>query len=175
MEVVVRATITFWLLWLLVRGTGKRQLAELAPFELILLFVMGDIIQQGVTQEDMSLTGSALAVSTMALWTVVASWASFRSTRVRRVLDGDPVVIVRDGEPLLDRLRRDRMTIADVHEAARNQGITDLADVEIGLLEPDGRFSFLRYPDAGRTGDSAGRDSPGDDPDEQREPEPRRA
>lgn len=82
MELVIRATVIFWFLWLVVRGTGKRSLAELTPLDLILVVIIGDIVQQGVNQEDMSLTGSMLAVSVFVAWTLAADSLSRRSPRV---------------------------------------------------------------------------------------------
>lgn len=143
MELVIRATVIFWFLWLVVRGTGKRSLAELTPLDLILVVIIGDIVQQGVTQEDMSLTGSMLAVSVFVAWTLAAAALSRRSSRVARVLAGEPVIIVRDGEPLEDRLERERLTMTDLKEAARMEGIGDLAEVAFAVLETDGKFSFI--------------------------------
>lgn len=143
MELVIRATVIFWFLWLVVRGTGKRSLAELTPLDLILVVIIGDIVQQGVNQEDMSLTGSMLAVSVFVAWTLAAASLSRRSPRVARVLAGEPVIIVRDGKPLKDRLDRERLTITDLKEAARMEGIGDLAEVAFAVLETDGKFSFI--------------------------------
>lgn len=143
MELVIRATVIFWFLWLVVRGTGKRSLAELTPLDLILVVVIGDIVQQGVNQEDMSLTGSMLAVSVFVAWTFAADSLSRRSPRVARVLAGEPVIIVQDGKPLTDRLDRERLTITDLKEAARMEGIADLAEVAYAVLETDGKFSFI--------------------------------
>lgn len=143
MELVVRATVIFWFLWLVVRGTGKRSLAELTPLDLILVVIIGDIVQQGITQEDMSLTGAMLAVSVFVVWTLAAASFSRRSPRVARVLAGEPVIIVRDGKPLKDRLDRERLTITDLKEAARMEGIGDLGEVAFAVLETDGKFSFI--------------------------------
>ncbi len=143
MELVIRATVIFWFLWLVVRGTGKRSLAELTPLDLILVVIIGDIVQQGITQEDMSLTGAMLAVSVFVVWTIAAASLSRRSPRVARVLAGEPVIIVRDGEPLKDRLDRERLTITDLKEAARMEGIGDLGEVAFAVLETDGKFSFI--------------------------------
>ena len=96
METIVRATITFWLLWFLLRAAGKRELAEMTPFELILLMVMGDLIQQAVTQEDMSVTGAAMAVSTMMLWALALSYVSFKSHRAAAVLESVPASLSDD-------------------------------------------------------------------------------
>lgn len=144
MEIVVRATAIFWLLWLLLRAAGKRELAEMTPFELIVLVLMGDVIQQGVTQEDMSVTGAALAVSTMMLWTIALSYASFRWGRVARVLESAPAIVVRDGR-LDDRmLRLQRLSADDVLDEARNAGIRSLREVRYAILESDGKLSFIR-------------------------------
>jgi uncharacterized membrane protein YcaP (DUF421 family) len=144
MELVIRATVVFWFLWLVVRGTGKRSLAELTPLDLLLVVVIGDLAQQGVTQEDMSVTGAALAVSVFVIWTLLADWFGRRSPRMGRFLNGEPVIVVRDGEPLVDRLERERITLWDLVEAARIEGIAALSDIEFAVLETDGRFSFIK-------------------------------
>lgn len=149
MELVVRATIMFWFLWLVVRGTGKRSLAELTPLDLLLVVVIGDLAQQGVTQEDMSITGAAVAVSVFVVWTLAADWMARRSNSARKLLIGEPVIVVRDGVPLTKRLQRERITMADLQEAARLSGIRSLSDVEYAVLETDGRFSFIEKSTAG--------------------------
>lgn len=154
MELVIRATMMFWLLWVLLRAAGKRELSEMTPFELIVLVVMGDLIQQGVTQEDMSLTGAALAVSTMVMWAVALSYASFRWPRASRILESTPAIIVRDGRLDQRMLRLQRLRAEDVLDEARNVGIGTLDDVRFGILEADGKLSFIRRgrePDGGET------------------------
>ncbi|MGH9164114.1 MAG: DUF421 domain-containing protein [Acidimicrobiales bacterium] len=148
MEIILRATVIYFFLFAVARGTGKRELAEMTAFELILLVTMGDLIQQGVTQEDTSITGALLAVGTLAMWILVISYLTFRFKRVRGALDGVPVVVLRSGEALVEVLRLERVTLEELKEGARNQGITDLADVDLAVLEPDGKFSFLK--DAGQ-------------------------
>jgi len=146
MEIIARATVIYFFLWLVTRGVGKRELSEMTAFELILLVTMGDLIQQGATQHDTSLTGAVLAVGTLALWILVFAYLSYRFKSFRGMVEGVPVVVVRRGRPIDDVLAVERVTLAEVCEEARNQGIDDLADVEIGVLEPDGRFSFLKAP-----------------------------
>ena len=144
MEIIVRATVIYFFLWAVARGVGKRELSEMTAFELILLVTMGDLIQQGATQEDMSLTGAGLAVGTLALWILAFGYLSFRFRGTRSALEGVPVVVIRDGQPLDEVLRIERLTVEEICEEARNQGIADLSEVEIGVLEPDGKFSFLK-------------------------------
>lgn len=143
MEIVVRSTVIFFFLWLVTRAVGRRELSQLSSFELLLLVTFGDLVQQGVTQEDMSLTGAVLAVGTMALLTVLLSYLSFRFRGAEPALEGVPVVIVRDGRPLHEVLKIERLSLSEVSEAAREQGIGDLAEVEIAVIEPDGKFSFI--------------------------------
>jgi uncharacterized membrane protein YcaP (DUF421 family) len=143
-ELIVRATVIYFFLWAVTRGLGKRELAEMSAFELLLLVVVGDLIQQGVTQEDTSVTGAVLAVGTIAMWTLIFAWAGFRWRGARKVIEGVPVVVVRDGRPLEEALRLERVTLDEILEGARNQGIDNLRDVRLGIMEPDGRFSFLK-------------------------------
>lgn len=144
MELVIRATLVYWFLWLVVRGTGKRSLAELTPLDLLLLVVIGDLSQQGVTQEDMSVLGALVTVSVFVVWTLLADSLGRRSKRAKVIIAGEPVIVVRDGVPLTDRLARERVTLEDLAEAARLNGIGDLAEIEFGVLETDGKFSFIK-------------------------------
>jgi uncharacterized membrane protein YcaP (DUF421 family) len=147
-ELVVRASVVFWFLFLLMRGLGKRELAELTPFELIVLMVVGDLVQQGVTQEDTSITGALLTVSTFGCWVLALSVSSLRWPRWRRRVDGVPVVVVHEGRLVPEALRVERLTAEEVVSGAREQGITDLAQVRVGVLETSGRLSFLRADEA---------------------------
>lgn len=144
MEMVFRATVIYWFLWLIVRGSGKRSLAELTPLDLLLIVVLGDFVQQGVTQEDMSMTGAILAVSVFVMWTVAGDAVSRRSRRVSHVLASPPVVIVRAGEPLMDQLQHEKLSLEELKEAARINGFANLSDIEFCVLESDGKFSFIR-------------------------------
>jgi uncharacterized membrane protein YcaP (DUF421 family) len=144
MQIVIRAGVMFLFIWFITRSMGKKELSNLTVFEMILLIVTGDLIQQGVMQEDNSMTGAALAIATLALFVVGISYASFKWGKARPALEGVPVIIVRDGQPLEQVMKLERLSLDEVKEAARQDGITDLASVEIGVLEADGKFSFLQ-------------------------------
>lgn len=143
MEIIIRATIVYWILWLVMRGIGKRELSEMSPFDLILLITIGDLVQQAVTQNDFSITGMLLAVGTFAFWVVLVGTVGFKSQGMRRILNGTAAVVVRDGVPLERVLRLQRVTLDDLHEAAREQGISNLRDIQLAILEPDGKFSII--------------------------------
>ncbi|MDX6563966.1 MAG: hypothetical protein QOD65_3780 [Gaiellales bacterium] len=143
MDIALRAAFAFAFLFLLTRVVGRRELTSLEPFDLVLLVVVGDLVQQGITQSDYSLTGLVIAVGVMALLTVVVSWVSYRFPRVRPILDGEPIVIVRDGEPIEHNLRRERVTLGEVQAEARSQQIASLSEVRWAILETNGKISFL--------------------------------
>ncbi len=143
MEIIVRATAIFFFLWVLTRGMGKRELSQMTAFELLLLVTLGDLIQQGVTQEDTSVIGAMMSVGTIAFWSLVFAYLTFKLKKARPLLEGLPVVIVRDGQVLQEFLDVERMTLDELCEEARNQGIDDLTKVRVGVLEPDGKVSFL--------------------------------
>ncbi len=149
MDIVLRATVIFFALYVLVRLMGKRELAQMTPFELIVLVVFGDLIQQGVTHNDFSLTGAILAITTMAFWALALSWVTYRSRRAESFLDGEPRVIVRDGEIVKEILRRDRLTRAEILSEMRLAGIGQLQDVAWAILEPRGKMSFIQRSDSG--------------------------
>ena len=143
MEIVARATITLFVLFLLTRGLSKRSLSDMSPFEMILLVTIGDVVQQGITQEDMSVTGAVLVISTIGFWVAVLGWLTWRFDRARRIVEGVPLVLVREGTPVDDALAAERMPLAEVMEAARQEGIDDLDDVRLAVLEVNGRISII--------------------------------
>ena len=144
METVIRAAIMFAFVWLIMRVIGKKELSGMSAFELVLLVIIGDLIQQGVTQQDTSVTAAVLAVSTVALLVVITSYISFRFRRASRLTEGFPVVIVRNGRVQQQVITLERLTEDEVREAAREQGIPDIRDVVVGILETDGKFSFVK-------------------------------
>ncbi len=144
MDIVFRAIALFVFVWLVTRAVGRRELSTFEPFDLILIIVLGDLIQQGVTQNDFSVTGAMLAGGTMALMTVLFSWLGFRFTRVQPILEGDPVIVIERGQPIERNLRRNRITLEEVAAQARLNNIAHLADVEWAVLETSGQISFIK-------------------------------
>lgn len=143
MEIVIRATATYWFLWFIVRGTGKRSLAEITPLDLVMVVVLGDFVQQGVTQEDMSLTGAMVAVSTFVVWMLVGDALSKRWPRVGEVLGGRPAIVWRSGNAMEAEMAAERIEVDDIREAARAHGYSSLEQVDIVILETDGSFSII--------------------------------
>ena len=143
MDLVFRTVYVFFLILLVTRAVGRRELSSMEPFDLILLVVIGDLVQQGVTQSDNSLTGTTTVIVTMAALVVFTAWLSFRFARLRPVLEGKPTLLIADGRVLERNLRRERMTLAEVHAEARQQSIGSFDDIRYAVLESNGRISFI--------------------------------
>jgi uncharacterized membrane protein YcaP (DUF421 family) len=144
MEIVLRTAAVFVFLWLVTRVVGRASLSEITTFELLLYVTMGDLIQQAVTQQDYSMTSAVLAVGVFALLTIGLSYTSWRFPRLRPLIRGMPVLVMRRGEPIPEALRRQRLAMDDIMAAAREQGIRRLSEVDLAVLETDGRISFFQ-------------------------------
>ena len=144
MDIVARAAVMFFVLYVLLRIMGKRELGQLTPFELVVMIVLGDLIQQAVTHNDFSLTGAVLAVSTFAFLAIAMSWLTYLSPRAEKLLDGEPRVVICNGKLLKENLRRDRMTQSEVESEMRLAGIATMDQVAWAILEPQGKISFIK-------------------------------
>jgi uncharacterized membrane protein YcaP (DUF421 family) len=144
MDIVFRAVVLYLLIFLVTRVIGRRELSSLAPFDLILLIILGDAIQQGLTQDDYSVTGAVIVVITIAMLQIGTSYLSFRVAPLRRVLEGEPIVILQDGQVLERNANRERLTREEIAEEARQQQIDSLEQVAWAVLEPSGKISFIQ-------------------------------
>ena len=143
MDIVLSAVLAFGFIFFLTRVVGRRELSSLEPFDLIMLIVLGDLVQQGVTQSDYSVTGLVLAAGTIALMQVGVSYVNFRFKPLRSVLEGEPIVLIEDGRVLERNVRRERLTRQELEEQARLNQIVSLDDVRWAVLETSGQISFI--------------------------------
>ena len=146
MDIVLRAGVAFLFIFFVTRVVGRRELNTLEPFDLILLVVMGDIIQQGVLQNDFSVTGLFLAGATIGVMTVLLSSLSFRVPTLRPILTGEPLILVEDGKVIERNLTRQRITVEELLAAARMQQIAKLDEILWAVLETSGHISFIKKP-----------------------------
>jgi uncharacterized membrane protein YcaP (DUF421 family) len=144
MDIVLRAVFLYVFVVFVMRVIGRRELSSMTPFDLVLLIIFGDAIQQGLTQDDYSVTGAVLAVATIASLQVFTSYLSFRSKKARKVLEGLPLVIVDHGKLVESNLKRERMTSDEVAAEMRTQQVSSLDDVEWAILESNGTISFIK-------------------------------
>lgn len=144
MDIVLRAIFLYAFVVFVMRVIGRRELSSMTPFDLILLIILGDAIQQGLTQDDYSVTGAVLAIGTIAALQVFTSYVSFKSRRARKLFEGDPVVLVDRGKLVERNIKRERMTLDEVLAEARQSEIASLDDVEWAILEVNGTISFIK-------------------------------
>jgi uncharacterized membrane protein YcaP (DUF421 family) len=143
MDLALRSIVVFFFVFLLTRVIGRRELSSLEPFDLILLIVLGDAVQQSLTQDDYSVTGAFIVISTIAILQVGVSYLNFRVPRLRLLLNGEPIVIVQDGKVIEANAKRERLTPEDIAEGARLQQIATIEDVEWAILETSGELTFI--------------------------------
>jgi len=143
MDIVLRAAFAYVFILFLMRVVGRRELSSMGPSDLILLVVMGDLIQNGVTQSDYSVTGVVLATSTFGLLAVVTSYTVFRSPRAKSVIEGEPLILVQNGEAIERNLKGERLTLDDLMEEARAQQIDSLDQIKWAVLESNGSISII--------------------------------
>src|ERR1700742_968331 len=143
MDLVLRAIFVYLLILVVTRAIGRRKLGQLGPADLILLVVVGDMVQQGVTQNDTSLTGTTIVIATLSVLTVGGSYLSFRFRRLRPILEGDPIVLIADGEIQERALHRQRISDTELASEARQASIGSLEEVRYAILESNGHISFI--------------------------------
>jgi len=144
MDIVLRAAFAYVFIVFVMRVMGRRELSSLSAADLVLVVVLGDLVQNGVTQSDMSMTGVTIAISTFVLLTVASSYLSFKSARVRKVVQGEPLIIVQDGEPIQRNLRSERLTLEDVMTEARGNDIAAVDEIKWAVLEAGGKITFVK-------------------------------
>jgi len=147
MDIALRAAVLFLFVFLVMRVIRRRELSSLAPFDFVLLIVVGDAIQQGLTQDDYSITGALIAVATLAGMQVLFAYLSYRIPRARPLLEGEPIIVVEDGEVIERNTRQERITVDEILEEARQQQIASLAEIRWAVLERNGKVSFIRQTD----------------------------
>jgi uncharacterized membrane protein YcaP (DUF421 family) len=144
MDLVLRAVIIFLLVFAFTRALGRRELSTLQPFDFVLLVVIGDLIQQGVTQNDLSVTGVLIVVCTIGVMQVGLSYLGYRFRRMRPLLQGEPIVLVEKGKVIDRNMRRERLTLDDLSEKARLSEIESIDEIKWAVLETNGDISFIK-------------------------------
>lgn len=145
METLFRAALVYLFLTLLFRLAGKRTLSQVTPFDLVLLLIISETVQQAMIAEDNSMTNAALLVLTLIGIDIVLSWLKQRWTWLDRVMDDRPLIIVQDGKPIEDRMKRERVSEGEVMASARHtQGVRRMEDIAYAVLETDGKISIIQ-------------------------------
>ena len=152
---VLRGIVIYVLVMVLMRVSGKRAVGQFTPFDLVLLILIGNAVQNGINGGDNSLTGALLMAGTLILLNLAVAYATSRSRRIERLVEGVPVVLARDGKVFEQVLRRQLVSDADFHKALRQHDIVGVSQVALALLETNGSISIV--PREGDGSDRAAR------------------
>jgi uncharacterized membrane protein YcaP (DUF421 family) len=144
-EKVVRAVMVYFFLILMLRLFGKRELAQLNPFDFIVLLTLSNTVQNAIIGEDNSVTGGIIGALSLLLVNYVVVRVMFRYPRLDRLFGGSPTVLIEDGQPNTVALTEELLTVRELRLAANRQGIDDIREISRGELEPNGAFSFERH------------------------------
>ncbi len=139
----VRTLIIYIVVLIGLRVSGKRQMGQMTPFDLVLLLLISNAVQNAMTGPDTSLLGGILAAATLLIANQVVGYARNRVPRLRRFIVGSPTILIQDGELLHKNLEHEELPEDEVLVALREHGIEDVADVELATLEVDGSISVV--------------------------------
>jgi len=145
MDIVLCAFVAYVFILFLMRVVGRRELSSMEPSDVILLVVIGDLVQNGVTQSDYSVTGIVLAAGTIGVLATITAVITHRWSRIRNVIEGEPVILVQDGQLIERNMKNERLTQDEVMEQARlQQGVESLDEVKWAVLETSGSISIVK-------------------------------
>ncbi len=144
LHIVARTGTVYLLVLMGVRLTGKREVGQMTPFDLTLLLLLSNAVQNAMTGPDTSLAGGAVAAAVLLTLNYLVAEVSGVNRRFRRMVQGSPSLLIHDGQLLTEHLKREHLTVDEVMRALREHGIGSIEEVALGVLEVDGSLSFLR-------------------------------
>lgn len=145
--IVFRTGCIYIVVLLGVRLTGKREVGQMTPFDLTLLLLLSNAVQNAMTGPDVTLLGGVTAAITLLVLNYVIAEYSGINRRFRRLVQGSPALLVHNGELVMPHLAKEHVTVDEVQRALREHGISSISDVALGVLEVDGSISLLKYDD----------------------------
>ena len=146
-EIAVRSTAVYLLVIVGIRLSGKREVGQMTPFDLTLLLLLSNSVQNAMTGPDTSLAGGAVAASTLLVLNFIIGRFSGTNRAFRKFIEGKPTLLVHNGEVIVDHMRRERVSMDELKRAMREHNIEDVSQVALAVLEVDGTISCLRYDD----------------------------
>ena len=146
-QLLLRALVIYVFLHILLRLGGKQQIGELAPFDFVVLLLVGNAVENGMTGGDESVTAGMVLATVLIGIGFVASIITHRSRRAERFIDGDPALLVHNGRFNERIMKKERITRVEVLTALRHEGCFSLADVKFAIMETTGKISVLKKSD----------------------------
>lgn len=143
-QFVLRAVVVYVLVMVLMRMSGKRAVGQFTPFDLVLVILLGNAVQNGINGGDNSLTGAVIMATTLIGLNYAVAFVTVRNRTFERFVEGEPVVLARHGKVFKKVLRRELVSEDDFDKALRKNSIEDVADAEVVLLENNGEISVVK-------------------------------
>jgi uncharacterized membrane protein YcaP (DUF421 family) len=147
LQIALRTAVIYLVVLIGVRLSGKREVGQMTPFDLTLLLLLSNSVQNAMTGPDTSLLGGVLAASTLLLLNYVVGMLSGKNRGFRRVVQGEPSLLIHDGQPIPEHMAKEHISMDELQRAVREHGIAECSDVALAVLEVDGSISCLKYDD----------------------------
>jgi len=145
-SLILRSLIVYILIFIILRMAGKRTLGEMTAFDFVLLLIISEAVQNALLDNDHSITGSMLVILTLVFADVVVSLGTNKFRALDNLINGIPLIILENGKPITDRMKKSRLQEDDILEAARKtQGLESLDQIKFAVLEQDGTISIIPY------------------------------
>src|SRR6266576_4828045 len=145
MQIVLRTGIIYLLVLIGVRLSGKREVGQMTPFDLTLLLLLSNSVQNAMTGPDNTLMGGAAAALVLLILNYLFAEVSGLNRRFRSVLEGTPTLLIHNGELITAHCAKEHISVDEVHRALREHGIGTIEEVSLAVLEVDGAISILKY------------------------------
>ena len=145
-QFVLRACVVYFVLLLLIRASGKRTMGQFTPFDMLLVVLLGNAVQNALLGQDASVAGGLLLAATLILLNWLVGFASARSKRLETIVEGSPVLLAREGQVYRAVLRRELISRADFDKALREAGCLDIGQIKLAVLETNGHITVVMQP-----------------------------
>ncbi len=147
LEIVLRTVVVYTVMLIGIRLTGKREVGQMTPFDLVMVLLIANAVQNSMVGPDVSLNGGLVSAVTLLALNALVTRAVWRYKKVRRWVEGSPTLLVHNGLVLKDHLAKERLTLDDLRQVLREHGVASVSDVKVAVLEVDGTVSVLKYDD----------------------------
>ena len=144
-ELVIRGAVVYVFLITLLRITGKRQIGQLSPLDLVLLLILSNAVQNSMNAGDNSLIGGLISAATLVALNYLIEYAAVKSKKLEGIIEGRPQVIIHEGKLFEDVIRNAKITQMEVESTLRESGFFDMKDVKLAILENNGKVSVQGY------------------------------
>lgn len=143
-DIVIRATLVYFFFFALFRIIGKKHTGEYSKFDLILLLIISELVEATIIQEDQSMTALIIGATTLVSLSVIVDKISYRFPKFELLVNGDPVILIRDGKLCLKELKKEEISEAEMNEALHMNGLNDIKNIEYAILESNGKISIIQ-------------------------------